>query len=458
MVSAPPQLPQNPPASSRTVWHRDHLPGILLAFTFLALGSRMAVVVWRHSVNFLFWDQWDFYTPLFNHASLWQIFIWQHGPHREGIGLVLDKFLLDWTHWSTRAESLLIVAAILSAAAVAVRLKAKLFGKLAYTDFFIPCLFLTLAQIDQLIGVPNPSYSAFPELLIMLYCLAWTLRNRPARYGAILVLNFLLLYTGFGFFMGIVTLVLLALDVRRSLRAPSSGATAPLTALGLALISFASFFYHYRWMPAVSCFVFPDPHPLNYSWFISLELSLFVGIRRSLVLASVLGAGLMLALVTLLVWHGVRLWRATYWADLDVTIVALLGFTLLFALNAAIGRVCLGMPAAGQSSRYMGLLVPAFLATYLHLVSWRDGTKKAVALTLFALIVLPNTLKMHRDPVEENGKRAWQACYLKVEDIDYCDRVTGYPTHWDPAATHLKEKLDYLKRNRLNLFSVPPGS
>ena len=416
----------------------------------------MAVVVWRHSVNFLFWDQWDFYTPLFNHASLWQIFIWQHGPHREGIGLVLDKFLLDWTHWSTRAESLLIVAAILSAAAVAVRLKAKLFGKLDYTDFFIPCLFLTLAQIDQLIGVPNPSYSAFPELLIMLYCLAWTMRNRPARYGAILVLNFLLLYTGFGFFMGIVTLVLLALDVRRSLRVPSSG--VPLTALGLALISFASFFYHYRWMPAVSCFVFPDPHPLNYPWFISLELSLFVGVRRSLVLASVLGAGLMLVIAALLLWHGVRLWRAKCWADLDVTMVALSGFTFLFALNAAIGRVCLGMPAAGQSSRYMGLLVPAFLAMYLHLLSWRDGTKKAVALTVFALIVLPNTLKMHRDPVEENGKRAWQACYLKVEDIDYCDRVTGYPTHWDPAATHLKEKLDYLKRNRLNLFSIPPGS
>jgi hypothetical protein len=418
----------------------------------------MAVVVWRHSVNFVFWDQWDFYTPLFNHASLWQIFIWQHGPHREGIGLVLDKFLLDGTHWSTRAESLLIVATILSAAAVAVRLKTKIFGKLDYTDFFIPCLFLTLAQIDQLIGVPNPSYSAFPELLIMLYCLAWTMRRQLARYGAIVVLNFLLLYTGFGFFMGIVTLFLLALDVRRALRTPSSGATAPLVALGLALTSLASFFYHYRWMPAVGCFVFPDPHPLNYPWFVSLELSLFVGVRRSLILASVLGAGLMLLIAALLLWYGVRLWRAKSWADLDVAMVALLGFTFLFTFNAAIGRVCLGMPAAGQSSRYMGLLVPAFLAMYLHLLSWRDGTRKAVALTVFALIVLPNTLKMHRDPTEENGKRAWQACYLKVEDIDYCDRVTGYPTHWDPPATRLKEKLDYLKRNRLNLFSGSPGS
>ena len=436
--------------------HRHQLPRFLLAVTFLVLGGRMAVVVWRHSVNFLFWDQWDFYTPLFNHASLWQIFVWQHGPHREGIGLVLDKFLLDWTRWSTRGESLLIVAAILCAAVVAVRLKVRIFGRLDYTDFFIPCLFLTLAQIDQLIGVPNPSYSAFPELLIMLYCLAWTMRHELARYSTIIVLHFLLLYTGFGFFMGIVTLLLLALDIRRIRRVPPRAAAVPAAAFGLAFLSFASFFYHYRWMPAVSCFVFPDPHPLNYPWFISLELSLFVGIRRSLVLASVLGAGLMLVMVTLLLWHAVRLWRAKYWTDLDVTIVALLGYTLLFGLNAAIGRVCLGMPAAGQSSRYMGLLVPAFLAMYLHLLSWRDATKKAVALTVFALIVLPNTLKMHRDPTEENGKRAWRACYLKLEDIDSCDRATGYPTHWDPAATHLKEKLDYLKRNRLNLFAGLP--
>jgi hypothetical protein len=441
---------------SRVGWCRDQLPKILLTVTFVVLTARMAFLVWRHSVNFLFWDQWDFYTPLFNQASLLRIFTWQHGPHREGIGLVLDKLVLDATHWSNRAEGLLIVAAIVCAALVAVWLKLRILGRLDYTDFFIPCLFLTLAQIDQLVGVPNPSYSAFPELLIMLYCVAWTMRDELARYGAILVLNFLLIYTGFGFFMGIVTLILLALDVRRTTHLPSGSAAMSTGALGLALGTFASFFYHYRWMPAVTCFVFPDPHPLNYPWFVSLMLSMFIGVRRSLILASALGAGLMLVILLLLFWHGTRLWRAKEWSDLDVINVTLLSFTVLFALNAAIGRVCLGMPAAGQTSRYIGLLVPAFLAIYFHLLSWQNRRQKTVALTIFALLVLPNTLKMHRDPIQENGKRAWRDCYLKVESIDYCNQVTGYPPHWDPAATRLQEKLDYLKRNRLNLFSAPP--
>jgi hypothetical protein len=135
--------------------------------------------------------------------------------------------------------------------------------------------------------------------------------------------------------------------------------------------------------------------------------------------------------------------------------VALLGFTLLFTLSAAIGRVCIGLPAPAQCSRYLGLLVPAFLALYLHLLSWGDRTKRAVALAVFAIVVLPNTLKMHTDPVQENGKRAWKACYLKVEDVDYCNRITAYPPYppdWNGTPEQVKEMLDYLKRNRRNLF------
>jgi hypothetical protein len=152
--------------------------------TWIFVGSRLRRARIAHGRGRLatlgkpnFFDQWEFYEPLFTHASLWRIFTWQHGPHREGIGLVLDKFVLDWTHWSNRAEALLIVAALLTAASVAVWLKVRIFGKLEYTDAGIPCLFLTLAPIDILIGVPNPSHSAFPELLIMLYCLAWLMHR-----------------------------------------------------------------------------------------------------------------------------------------------------------------------------------------------------------------------------------------------------------------------------------------
>src|SRR5271170_4438418 len=128
--------------------HGFRLPVIVVSTVFIVTVSRLMLAVWRYSVDLIFWDQWYFYTPLFNHASLWQIFTWEHAPHREGIGLVLDKFVLDTTRWNSRAEALFMVAALFAAGVFALRLKQKLFGSLDYSDVVIPCLFLTFAQLE----------------------------------------------------------------------------------------------------------------------------------------------------------------------------------------------------------------------------------------------------------------------------------------------------------------------
>jgi hypothetical protein len=431
------------------------LPLIVVSAVLLATAGRMVLVVWRYSVNLIFWDQWVFYTPLFNHASLWRIFTWQHGPHREGIGLVLDKFVLESTRWNSRAEALFMLAALFAAALVALCLKQKLFGGLQYSDIAIPCLFLTFAQMEALVGEANPSYSAIPELLIGLYCLAWMLPKPFARYAAVLVLNFLLIYTGFGFFMGVVTIGVLLFDLRRALRAKSESLGFPAVALLLAAASLAGFFYHYRWDPAVPCFHFPDAHPLNYPWFIGLMMSYFLGLR-TVVLASVVGSFLVLAGFAILIWHGVRLWRSRELSAVDRTIVILLSFSMLFAANAAVGRVCLGMPEAAQISRYMGLLVPAFLAIYFHLLTWRKSVCRTALLALFVIALIPGAVRMpngYSPQVVSDGKKAWKTCILQTGKIDYCDQATGFPLHPSPRGTQLLEKLQFLQKNRLNLYS-----
>jgi hypothetical protein len=444
-------------ASSRQPFR---LPVIVVSTVLLATACKLVLAVWRYSVNLIFWDQWDFYTPLFNHASLWQIFTWQHGPHREGIGLVLDKFVLQSTAWNSRAEALFMVGALVAAAVVALRLKQKLFGSLGprdldYSDIAIPCLFLTFAQMEALVGEPNPSYSAIPELLIGFYCLAWMLPKPIARYVAVLVLNFLLIYTGFGFFMGVVTIGVLLFDLRRALRTESGSPRFPAVALLLAAASLAGFFYRYRWNPAVPCFHFPDPHPLNYPWFIGLMMSYFLGLR-TVVLASMAGSFLALAAFAILIWHGVRLWRHREWSATDLTVVILLSFSLLFEANAAVGRVCLGMPGAAQFSRYMGLLVPAFLAIYFHLLAWRKSTFRTALLALFVIALIPGAVRMpsgYSPQLVSDGKQAWKTCILQTGNINYCDQATGFPLHSDPRKTQLLEKLQFLQKNRLNLYS-----
>jgi hypothetical protein len=63
----------------------------------------------------------------------------------------------------------------------------------------MPLIFLNLMQYESLIGTPNPAYRAIPLLLILLYC-----PITPAR--KFFWYSFCLIYTGFGLFMGLVTI------------------------------------------------------------------------------------------------------------------------------------------------------------------------------------------------------------------------------------------------------------
>lgn len=403
------------------------------------------------SVNIPYWDQWDFYTPLFNRASLWEIFRWQHGPHREGVGLVADKFILAWTHWNAGAESLLIVACFCAAALLAIFLKVKLFGRLSYADAVIPAMFLMLAHMGAVTVIPNPSYSGFPELLIMCYCLAWTSKNVVTRYSAVLLLNFLLIYTGFGFFIGIVTLFMLVIDIGRAAR-EKSGLFLPLIAVGFAAISFASFFWHFERSPAKLARCIEHPHLLDYSWFVALMFALFLGVRRAVVLASLVGGVVGVLLIWITSRHAIRLWRETVSSHPHRVITILGSFSLLFAIGAALGRTCLGMPGAAQSYRYLGLLLPGFLAIYFHLNTIRSGGRKIIALAVFLIAIIPPALRNHADPYTENGKRAWISCLQQNGTVSQCQQSTNFVLHPDPMRTHLQEKIDFLKRNRLSFY------
>jgi hypothetical protein len=50
-------------------------------------------------------------------------------------------------------------------------------------------------------------------------------------------------------------------------------------------------------------------------------------------------------------------------------------------------------------------------------------------------------------------KRAWADCYRRVGSIEACDSSTGFNVFPYPARTHLKEKLEFLREHKLNLFA-----
>jgi hypothetical protein len=60
-----------------------------------------------------------------------------------------------------------------------------------------------------------------------------------------------------------------------------------------------------------------------------------------------------------------------------------------------------------------------------------------------------------------NGKRDWANCYVRTENVHYCDQSANLWVHPHPEQIvdlghgpdlNLQQKLDYLKQHRLNLF------
>ncbi len=357
-------------------------------------------------------------------------------------------------------DSFIVGASIFAAMLLALRLKCKLFGALSYSDVSIPVIFLTLQQSEIVVGAANPASAGLPLLLMMLYCLILLGRNQWLKYSLILALNFLLIYTGYGLFMGAATIAVFSLECYWSWRHMTSVPFAQaLTGLIVAAASLASFFVHYTFSPGVECFEIPHRHLLQYPQLTALMFAAFV-VPRPLHLSlgmTALGVTILLVVIAVLGWHVLRLLKDARRHAALVGAV-LLSYSLLFSANAAVGRLCLGLEMA-YSSRYVTLLIPAFLAIYFYLLAKSWHGKRNFVLALWVLLLLPAAV---RKPWEEvrwysNGKRDWANCYVRTENIQYCDQSANfalYP-HPEPIGLQLQQKLDYLKQHRLNLFDEP---
>jgi hypothetical protein len=434
---------------------RNILPLLAVVGTITVLAARFFELIWKYAVNILYSDQWDFLALFFRQqTSIVKLFLWQHGPHREGLGLLPDKFLYPLTHWNSRGDSFVIGIVIFVAMLFALQLKRKLFGALTYSDVAIPVIFLSLEQYETLLEAPNPAPYAFPLLLIMLYCLALLCRDLLLRYALILLVNFFLIYTGYGLIMGVITLGFFLLECYWSRRGITSVPLAyAVGGFALAAASFASFFIHYRMLPRMGCL---ETHHLplwQYLEFMALMFSAsVVSNHRYFSAMTVLGVAILLGVIILAGFHLLRLLKPGHSAA-DLVGAVLLVFCLLFTLSAAVGRLCLGMDEA-TASRHHTLLMAAYLAIYFYLLSRSWQGKRRLVLALFVLLLLPATLFKPRIEIQQlaDHKRAWAECYVRTESIKYCDQEADLVLYPSPERNHMQQKLDFLKQRHLNFF------
>jgi hypothetical protein len=432
----------------------------LVAIVFAALAFRLFRLTAQYSVNIFFWDQWDFNdATLFEHHSFWQIFRFQHGPHRQGLGGILAALVEPWFRWNSRTEAFLATAIVVVAGLAMLYLKYRLFGSLSWTDVAIPMIVFTPAQWESVWTTVNFAHGVLPLLLIVLYCLAWTWRNERAKYALITALNFVTLYTGFGFFLGLLTPVLLFAKYREDRNRTLGTRLYLVSCIVVSAASLASFFIGYRNDNASGCdSLFSEP-PLAYFQFLSLMFATPFGIRSTGLAATLIGA---------LVLAGVAAIAAASWKRVlggsseprtpHVVLAVLSAYSILFCTAATLGRTCTGLIDA-HSSRYgsyrqLAVLSLFFWALTVRRPVWRKGwTYLLPVLLIPSLFLTPHDAEGINDLYEV--KSGWRACYLGGHLADICDEQNG-PIYPDPARTHLQRKLDFLRATRQNLFSDGP--
>jgi hypothetical protein len=158
------------------------------------------------------------------------------------------------------------------------------------------------------------------------------------------------------------------------------------------------------------------------------------------------------ALATVSAWRTGR----TLGADrLNTVVLCLAGFTSISAAMATLARAC-GGPDAGLRSAYVTYVLPFLVALYLTVSMRVAGRARQLILTTFLLALLVKEIAwVPRYSVPDShyyaaGKRWWRECYFRTANPLWCNR--SFEIHANPAATHMEEKMQFLREHRAGPF------
>jgi hypothetical protein len=404
---------------------------------------RLFRLIDRYSVNILWWDNFNYYFTLAGRWNYWERFTAQLGPHREGAGLLLSSVIAPLTRWNMRAEAFAVGVILVLALITCLVMKARAFRNLAWYDLIIlSSLFLSAKQYEIWCITVNSSHCALPLLFLMLYCLGWTLPNRAIKDAFILSINFLSIFTGFGFFLGLVTPVVFA--ILRNVRA-----------VVISLASLGLFFVHYKFDPANSGFRLLDPRILKFPEVVAIGLSHYFNFI-AVPFNEIFGYGIIALVLVVFIAHV----RGVFSGKVQSIIAAsLIGFTILYIVATVEGRISLGLYCL-TSSRYIPLLTPGFLGAYLSIPMMSKPILRGITIALAMMMALYAGGWVYSDDrggmeSSRRNKLTWIAAFQRTGDLDVADAAGEKPIYPHPRPADFEGQIEYLRVHRLNFFTLP---
>lgn len=453
----------------------------LVGATFAVCLVRLVGFAKDNAVNLLFEDQWDFLKPLFDGKGPWACFFWQHGPHRQGLGGLIDWLLYRTTGWDVRAEAWTAVVVLALTAVAAVALAARLRGRLSWTDAGFPLLLLGPLHWETMVLTPNLAHSILPLFLTVLLANAWISRRTIPRVLGVGLLGTLLLFTGYGF-CGAPVIAGLALLLW--LRTRSEGMEAErrtavliLGILGLAAVVFA---WGYHWDRGTQVWRPSMPAWWDYPRFCALMFTSLLGLRpvyaatlvqgdaagamspfiQQVVSAALVAVGAVLLALVVFVFlaAAARVWRGGKPTARAKVVWVLSGTSLLYAGLTAFGRLPVTIDAAFLW-RYSTLLTPAVCALALAAEATVVTRRRILAGSLMigwivlAVVIWSNFSPERNAAAIAKGKDRWIASYLKTRDLGAANRESDFVVYYpDPTSPVVAGRLRWLEERHLSFF------
>ena len=429
--------------------------------TFVVCLIRLVGFVQANAVDLLYQDQWGFLQPLFEGRGPWSCFFYQHGPHRLGLGGLIDWFLFNATDWDVRAEAWAAVVVLVFATIVAIALAARLRGHLSWSDAGFPLLLLGPIHWETMVFNPSLAHSILPLLFTVLLAYAWGPAGPVIRVLGVGVFGTLTLFTGYGSCGAPVTISLAlllwllpgtnqALINRRQLM-------LILLMLGAAAVVFAQ---GYHWDRGTPGWRFPVPNWWDYPRFCALMFTSLVG-WRALSFASVAVGFVMLgAVVAAFLTAAAAIWRRQA-SPRSRAVWILTGTSLAYAALTAIGRLPVNLQAAFMW-RYITLMMPAVCGIALAAEGWtisrgvRSRLGFSVVWLALAGVVWSNFRPETYAAAVAAGKNLWVASYLRTHDLNAANQAANSSV-FSPAPTSpvIAGRLRWLEERHLSFFRVP---
>jgi hypothetical protein len=429
--------------------------------TFALCLVRLVGFVQANAVDVLCEDQWGFLEPLFEDRGPWSCFFWQHGPHRQGLGGLIDWCLFNATAWDVRAESWAAVAVLSLATAAAIALAARLRGHLSWSDAAFPLLLLGPIHWETMVFTPNLAHSILPLLFTVLLAYAWGPASPLARVLGVGLFGTLTLFTGYGSCGVPVTIGLALLLLLR----PGNGEKPVdrrqlvliLLTLGLAMVVFAHGYHWDRGTPWRTM-----PNWWDYPRFCALMFTSLLGWRQISAPSAVVGFAILGLVVAAFVSATITIWRRN--TDPRARAVLILtGTSLLYAALSAFGRLQITLQAAFMW-RYVTLMMPAVCGLALAAEGWAgqrgSGFRIGFAIVWLALasVVWSDFKPEDNAAIMARGKNRWIASYLRTHDLNTAYQEAGFSVFsLAPASPVIAGRLRWLEQRHLSFFRIAPG-